>query len=123
MTIDSRYVGTGAPTVRKRTLPGFWPAILTAGASALALAIGASTTPRSGPFCQVEPCIAYPYTDAAAYVPNDYLWIYPAFLVGPLFVILVACIHHYASSERKVFSQIALSFAVICATALAINYF
>jgi len=71
----------------------------------------------------VDPCITYPYTDAAAFVPNDYLWMYPAFLMGPLFVMLVVCIHHYASVAKKVFSQIALSFAVISATALATNYF
>lgn len=103
---------------------GFWASILTAAASAAALGIAVTTAPaRSGPFCLVEQCITYPYTDAAAFVPNDYLWMYPAFLMGPLFAVLVVCIHHYAPADNKVFGQVALSFAVISATALATNYF
>jgi hypothetical protein len=106
---------------------GFWTAILTASAAAAALGIAISTAPaRSGPFCMVDlvdACITYPYTDAAAFVPNDYLWMYPAFLMGPLFVMVVGCIHHTAAADKKVFSQIALSFAVISAIALATNYF
>lgn len=106
---------------------GFWAAIFTALSAAAALGIAVATAPaRSGPFCTtdlVERCITYPYTDVATYVPNDYLWMYPALLMGPLFVILVTCIHHYASAEQKLFSQIALSFATISATALVINYY
>ena len=103
---------------------GFWTSILTAVAAAAALVIAVTTAPaRSGPFCMVESCVTYPYTDAAAFVPNDYLWMYPAFLLGPLFVVLVVCIHHYAALDKQVFSQIALSFAVISTAALATNYF
>lgn len=110
---------------------GFWTAILIAVAAAVALGIASTTAPaRSGPYCQVlvdmgvlDSCITYPYTDAAAFVPNDYIWMYPAFLLALLFVVLVTCIHHYASAERKIFSQIALCFAVISAAALSINYF
>jgi len=103
---------------------GFWASILTAVAAAAALVIAITTAPaRSGPFCMVDPCITYPYTDAAAFVPNDYLWMYPAFLLAPLFVVLVVCIHHYAAVDKKMFSLIALSFAVISAATLATNYF
>ena len=53
---------------------GFWTSILTAVAAAAALVIAVTTAPaRSGPFCMVESCVTYPYTDAAAFVPNDYL--------------------------------------------------
>lgn len=40
-----------------------------------------------------------------------------------LFVVLVGCLHQYAEAGKKVFSQVALSFAVISATTHAINYF
>lgn len=106
---------------------GFWTSILTAGSAAAALGIAVTTAPaRSGPFCLVDlvgSCVTYPYTDVAAFVPMEYLWMYPAFLMALLFVVLVVCIHHYASADKKVFSQIALSFAVISATAHTINYF
>lgn len=124
MTRQATYVKTAhaaRPTVHRL---GFWTAILTAGAAAAALGIAVTTAPaRSGPFCLVDPCITYPYTDAAAFVPNDYLWMYPAFLLGPLFVMLVGCIHHDAPAGKQFFSHIALSFAIIAATALAANYF
>jgi uncharacterized membrane protein len=81
------------------------------------------TPPRSGPNCISEPCITYPYTDAAEFVPTDYIWMYPAFLMGLLFVILIVCIHHYAADDKKTCSQIALSLAVISAASLMIGYF
>jgi cytochrome bd-type quinol oxidase subunit 2 len=124
VTHQVAYVETENSARQGASRLGFWTSILTAGAAAAALGIAITTAPaRSGPFCMVESCITYPYTDAAAFVPNDYLWMYPAFLMGPLFVILVVCLHHYASVDKKVFSQIALSLAVISATALATNYF
>ena len=105
---------------------GFWVALLTAGAAAAALGLGATTPPRSGPFCSLDwagVCVTYPYTDVAAYVPRDYYWMYPAFLLGPLFALLIVCIHSQAAAEQKIFSQIALLFAVMAATLLATNYF
>ena len=103
---------------------GFWSAILTAIVAAAALGIAITTAPaRSGPNCMFATCITYPYTDAAAFVPNDYFWMIPAFLMGPLFVILVACIRHQAAPARQGFGQIALAFAVSSATALTINYY
>lgn len=124
MTTQATYVQT-APSARSSVYRlGFWSALLTAVAAAAALGIAISTAPaRSGPSCLVEPCVTYPYTDAAAFVPNDYLWMYPAFLLGPFFLMLIACLHHYAATDKKLFSQIALSFAVIAAAALAANYF
>ena len=108
----------------RQSVLGFWTSISTAVAAAVALVIAVTTAPaRSGPFCMLDSCITYPYTDAAVFVPNDYLWMYPAFLMSLLFVVLVVCIHHYASADRRVFSQVALSFAVISAAVLATNYF
>lgn len=103
---------------------GFWVAILTSLCSVSALAIATTTAPaRSGPFCMVDSCITYPYTDAAAFVPIDYIWMYPAFLMMPAFVVLIACIHYYASTDKKIFSLIALCFATIATSTLATNYF
>ena len=112
-----------ASTPKSTTRLGFWTAVLTAIVTAVSLGIAATTLPQSGPFCPFETCVGYPYTDVAAFVPADYIWIYPALLIGPLFLILVACIHAYAAADKKLFGQIALSFAAISATALATNYF
>ncbi|MDY6878507.1 MAG: hypothetical protein SWK90_20195 [Chloroflexota bacterium] len=110
---------------------GFWTSILTAVTAAVALGIAVTTAPaRSGPNCPplvdmgvLESCVTYPYTDVAAFVPIEYIWMYPAFLLALLFVVMVICIHHYAAVDKKVFSQIALSSAVISAATHAMNYF
>jgi hypothetical protein len=103
---------------------GFWSAILTAIIAAAALGVAVTTAPaRSGSNCMFATCITYPYTDAVEFVSNDYFWMVPAFLMGPLFVILVVCIRHQAAQARQGFGQIALAFAVISAAALTINYY
>jgi len=116
------YAKTTDVTRKSTSRLGFWSAVLTAVFTASALAIGITTPPRSGPFC-LDSCLTYPYTDAAAFVPRDYLWMYPGFLLALIFVGLMACIHDNASEGKKIFSQLGLSFAVISATVLAIDYF
>src|SRR5687768_18094074 len=61
----------------------FWAAALTAAVTLLTFILAATTLPRSGPFC-VDGCVGYPYTSIAAYIPRDFLWMYPALLVAPL---------------------------------------
>lgn len=105
---------------------GFWTAIGMTLSTMAALGLGATTPPRSGSNCPnqfVDECITAPFTDAAAFVPRDYYWMYPAFLMVLLFVVLVVCIHYYADPDKKVFSHIALCFAVISAIPLSIDYF
>jgi hypothetical protein len=112
--------GTYAATTTTRL--GFWAALLTAFFALSALAIGIMTPPRSGPFC-VSDCLTYPYTDGAPFVPRDYLWMYPATLMALGFMVLMICIHHHASEERKIYSHIGFSFALVSAAALSIDYF
>ena len=71
---------------------GLWVAIWTAVLAAISLVMAVTTLPRSGPYCQ-SGCVGYPYTDAAAFVPRDYLWIYPAIVLTLLALVLVECIH------------------------------
>jgi hypothetical protein len=101
----------------------FWSAILTAVFAAAFFLAGFSTPPRSGPFAPAANIVPYPYTHVAAFIPNDYLWLYPGILLALIFIVLVVCIHSYAPSDRKIFSHIALSFAVIYATIILIDYF
>lgn len=101
---------------------GFWASILLAVLTAIALAIGVVTPPRSGGFC-TGPCINYPYKDAAQFIPHDFLWMAPAILMTPLFVVLMACLHSLAQFERKIFGVIALCLASIAATIVTLDYF
>ena len=100
----------------------FWSSVLTTLLAVAALAVGVTTPPRSGPYC-ASACVRYPYTDVAAFVPGDYLCMYPASLLVLAFVVLMACIHQYARDDKKLFSQIGLLFAVISTTAIATDYF
>ncbi len=93
---------------------GLWSAVMTAVFAAAFIVIGAATPARE---------VAYPYTNVASFFPAEYIWQYPAFLLAPTFVVLMACIHASTDESRKVFTQIALSFAIIYAVIAMIDYF
>ena len=101
---------------------GFYAAILTTAVTSVTFVIAILTPPLSGPFC-VGSCFNYPFTDTISRFPRDFIWMYFAILVTLIYVVLMVCIHHYASNEKKIFSQIGLSFALISATALITDYF
>ena len=101
---------------------GFWSAVLTAVLAVAAFAVGIATPARSGPFC-TGPCITYPYTDVVSFIPGDYLWLVPGFLLALIFVVLMACVHSCASEDRKIFGQLGLSFALIYAVVITTDYF
>ncbi len=101
---------------------GFWSAVLTALLAAAAFAVGIATPARSGPFC-TSACLAFPYPDVAGFIPSDYLWLGPGLLLALVFVVLMGCIHNSAPNDRKIFSQIGLSFALLYATVMTTNYF
>lgn len=101
---------------------GFYAAILTTVVTVVTFGIAFFTPPLAGPFCR-SPCFEYPFTDIVSRFPRDYVWMYPAILLTLIFVVLMVCIHHYASREKKIFSHTGLSFAIISATVLIIDYF
>jgi len=100
----------------------FSVAALTAIATLTSFAMGVATPPKSGPFC-VSNCVGYPYTDIAAYIPGDFLWLYPALLPAPLFVVMTNVILERAATAQKRFGRLALAFAVMAATLLTADYF
>ena len=97
-------------------------AILTSLMTVLTFAIAILTPPLSGPLC-VGSCFEYPYTDITARFPRDYFWMFPAMVLTVLYLVLVVCIHQYAASDKKVFSQVGLSLALIAAAVLIVDYF
>jgi hypothetical protein len=99
----------------------FWAAILTSVLAVVSLAMAVTTLPRSGPYCQ-SGCVGYPYTDAEAYVPRDYLWIYPAIVVTLLALVLVECIHQQVPPKRELLSRIGVSFTSMAVAILVVDY-
>ena len=90
----------------------FWSAVLTAVFAAAFLAVGIATPVRNVP---------YPYVPS--FISGDYLWMYPAFLLAPTVVVLVASIHYHAADDKKAFSLIAVSFAIVYAAVITSDYF
>jgi hypothetical protein len=101
---------------------GFWVNLLTALLTIVSFAIAILTPPRSGPFC-TSSCVAYPYNNTTAFFPRDYIWMFPAILLTPLFLIVCACAHSWVAAERRIFTRIALLFAAIAASSITLNYF
>ncbi|PRY32385.1 hypothetical protein [Pseudosporangium ferrugineum] len=100
---------------------GLWTAVATVTACTATAATAVTTPPRSGPYCR-SGCIGYPYTEAAAFVPRDYVWMYPALLTALLFVVLAVCLHGRAAPGRRVLTGAGVGFAVTGAATLVADY-
>lgn len=101
---------------------GFYAAILTTVITTITFGIALATVPISGPFC-TEGCIEYPYVDTLSQFPKDYLWMFPATLLVLVYIILITVIHSIAPNQKKIFSQIGLSFSIIASGILLTDYF
>ena len=101
---------------------GFYAAILTTLLTVVTFIIAFNTPPLSGPGCSAG-CFNYPYSDIASRFPRDYYWMYPAILLFLVYYILMVSIHYFAPAEKKVFSQVGMSFALISTATLVTNYY
>ena len=94
---------------------GFWSAILTATFAAAFLGMGLfGSSYTEG--------INYPYV-LTAIRPIDYAVWYPACFLALSVVVLTICIHRKAAPDKKIFSQIALSFVLIYAGLTVSDFF
>jgi hypothetical protein len=101
---------------------GFYSAILTALLTVFSFVIAFLTPPLSGPFC-TGGCFTYPYLDIASRFPRDYYWMYPAMVLNVVYYVLMVAIHYFAPVEKKIFSQIGMSFAFLSMATFVIDYF
>lgn len=101
---------------------GFYSAILAALLTVFSFVIAYLTPPLAGPFC-TDGCFTYPYSDIAPRFPRDYYWMYPAMLLNVVYYILMVAIHYFAPVEKKIFSHIGLSFALLSMATFVIDYF
>ena len=101
---------------------GFWSAVLLALVAAAAFALGITTIPAPARIAP-EPASHIHFTDAAQFVPRDYVWMLPGILLIPVFVIVAGCIHSLVEASKRHLSVIALCFASMAAGIIGINYF
>jgi len=100
-----------------------WLTVLAASAAWFAALVLPGAPARSGPNCTSGDCVTYPYTDAAAFVPNDFLWMVPAFLLGPLLVVLLICLLHGVTGARRPPARTAVALATASASVLCVDYY
>ncbi len=116
---------------RRAARLGQWVALLMAVTAALALLIALRMAPaRSGPNCPplvrlgvIDGCVTYPFTDVAAYVPTEYIWMYPAILLPLLLLTLVVVVRQRNGHGYGIIGQLALAMATIAATIHSVNYY
>jgi hypothetical protein len=103
---------------------GFYAAVLTTLLTLFTFILAVLTPPLAGPYCAAGAgCYTYPYSDIAPRFPRDYYWMYPAILLVLTFYVLMVSIHHFAPVDKKIFSQIGISFALISTATFVIDYF
>jgi len=78
--------------------------------------------PPSGPYCPGN-CMDYPYLDLLKYYPRDYLWMYIISFQLIVFMVFIVANHFNAVKNKKIFSFISVSLALITTTVLLANYF
>jgi len=101
---------------------GFYTALFTVIMTVITFGFAITAIPISGANCG-ELCIEYPYLNTLSQFPKDYLWMPPAIVLTLSYLALMVSIHAYASSQRKIFSQIGLSFALLATMVLVGDYF
>lgn len=102
---------------------GFYTALITTILTFVSFGIAIFTPPPAGPYCNMQKCYEYPYQDIASRFPRDYIWIYPSMLMCLAYLALMSFIHGYASEEKKVYTRIGFSFALISSLVLLMDYF
>jgi hypothetical protein len=101
---------------------GYYSAILTAIITVVTFGFAMIAIPISGANCPGN-CAEYPYLDTVSQFPRDFLWMPLAIVLVLVYVTLMVSIHAYAPRQKKIFSQVGISFALIAAAVLVADYF
>jgi hypothetical protein len=109
-------------SLRNSNLVGLYSSIFTALITIVTFGFAITAIPISGANCR-EGCIEYPYLNTVSQFPKDYLWMIPAIILMLLYVVWMVSIHAYAAQHKKIFGQIGLSFAIMAALILVVDYF
>ncbi|MBN1217709.1 MAG: hypothetical protein JXM69_02175 [Anaerolineae bacterium] len=101
---------------------GYYSAILTTVITVVTFGFAMVAIPISGANCPGN-CVEYPYLDTVSQFPRDFLWMPLAIVLVLAYVTLMVSIHFYAPGQKKIFSQVGLSFALIAAVILLVDYY
>lgn len=101
---------------------GFFSSLLLTILTIIGFGFAMIAIPPSGPYCPGN-CMDYPYLDLLKYYPRDYLWMYIISFQLIIFMIFVIANHFNAEKDKKIYSFISVSLAIITTTVLLANYF
>jgi hypothetical protein len=122
MTEVESGVKASESSTSNSNLVGFYSAILTTVATIVTFGLAITAVPISGANCPTE-CVDYPYLDTVSQYPKDFLWMLPAMLLVLGYVTLMVSIHAYAERQKRIFSQVGLTFSMIAAVILLSDYY
>jgi hypothetical protein len=122
MTEGKTGITTSESATSNSNLVCFYSAVLTTTLAIVTFVLAITAIPISGANCPTD-CVEYPYLDTVAQYPKDFLWMFPAMLLILAYLTLMVSIHYYVKSQRKIFSQIGVSFALIAAVVLLCDYY
>ena len=101
---------------------GFVSSILLTVLTIIGFGFAMIAIPPSGPYCPGN-CMDYPYLDILKYYPRDYFWMYIISFQLIVFMIFVIANHFNTNKDKKIYSFISVSLAIITTTVLLANYF
>lgn len=84
--------------------------------------VAMTAIPPAGPYCPGD-CMSYPYSDILSYYPRDYYWMYLAIFQLFGYLIFIVSNHFITGIEKKLFSFLSVSFALVTTIVLLIAYF
>jgi hypothetical protein len=101
---------------------GFALAVAVAVLTVVTFTMAVFTPPLSGPFC-AQGCFQYPYSEAGARFPRDFLWMYSGTLLMLVLIGLLVCVHSFTPAVSQVYSLLSLVFGTAAGVIIAADYF
>lgn len=109
-------------TSKTSNVVGFYSSIILSLITMITFGLALTAVPISGANAPGDG-IPYPYLDTLRQFPKDYLWMFTALLLILTYLVFMLSIHSIARDGSMIFAQISVTFAIIGAAILLIDYF
>lgn len=101
---------------------GYYSSILISILTIITFGFAMTAIPPSGPYCPGN-CMKYPFSEMLLYYPRDYYWMYVSIFQLFVFMVFMVTNHYTAPIEKKLYTMLSTSFALISSTVLLVAYF